>query len=65
MLLVDDNLIGTRRDHVARAKDLFRAMIAANLDKKWICQATINMADDDELLTLAARAGQSGDGGPD
>jgi radical SAM superfamily enzyme YgiQ (UPF0313 family) len=46
VLVVDDNLVGTRRDHVQRAKDLFRAMIEADLGKKWICQATINMADD-------------------
>lgn len=57
VLVVDDNLIGTRSDHVARAKELFRAMIAADLRKKWLCQATINMADDDELLDLARRAG--------
>jgi radical SAM superfamily enzyme YgiQ (UPF0313 family) len=57
VLVVDDNLIGTRRDHIARAKDLFRAMIDANLGKKWICQATVNLADDEELLRLARRAG--------
>ena len=57
ILVVDDNLIGTRRDHVARAKDLFRAMIDADLDKRWFCQATINMADDEELLALARKAG--------
>jgi len=57
VLVVDDNLIGTRHDHIARAKDLFRAMIAADLGKRWICQATINMADDEELLRLARRAG--------
>jgi radical SAM superfamily enzyme YgiQ (UPF0313 family) len=60
VLVVDDNLIGTRREHVARAKDLFRAMIRANLCKQWIGQVTINMADDEELLTLAARAGCRG-----
>jgi radical SAM superfamily enzyme YgiQ (UPF0313 family) len=60
VLVVDDNLIGTRRDHIARAKDLFRAMAQANLRKKWIAQATINFADDEELLALAARAGCSG-----
>jgi len=60
VLVVDDNLIGTSPRHIARAKDLFRAMIGANLRKKWICQATINMADDDELLTLAAQAGCKG-----
>ena len=57
VLIVDDNLIGTRAEHLARAKSLFRAMIAAKLDKKWVCQVTINFGDDDELLKLAARAG--------
>ncbi|MBN1844558.1 MAG: B12-binding domain-containing radical SAM protein [Sedimentisphaerales bacterium] len=60
VLVVDDNLIGTRPDHIARAKDLFRAMIQANLRKEWIAQATINFADDKELLTLAAKAGCRG-----
>ena len=57
VLVVDDNLIGTRRSDIARAKDLFRAMADADLGKKWICQATINLADDEELLDLARRAG--------
>jgi radical SAM superfamily enzyme YgiQ (UPF0313 family) len=60
VLLVDDNLIGTRSDHMARAKDLFRAMAAANLRKQWIGQVTINFADDEELLTLAAQSGCKG-----
>ena len=29
VLVVDDNLIGTRPEHIARAKDLFRALAAA------------------------------------
>jgi radical SAM superfamily enzyme YgiQ (UPF0313 family) len=57
VLIVDDNIIGTRKDHIAGAKELFRALIRADLGKKWIAQATINMADDDELLRLAAKAG--------
>ena len=60
VLVVDDNLIGTRRDHIARAKNLFQAMAQANLRKEWIAQTTINFADDEELLTLAARAGCRG-----
>jgi radical SAM superfamily enzyme YgiQ (UPF0313 family) len=60
VLVVDDNLIGTRPDHIARAKDLFRALARANLRKEWIAQATINFADDEELLALAAKAGCSG-----
>jgi len=60
ILFVDDNLVGTRRDHIAYAKDLFRAMIREGLTRLWICQATINFGDDDELLDLAARAGCQG-----
>jgi radical SAM superfamily enzyme YgiQ (UPF0313 family) len=60
VLVVDDNLIGTRHEHIARAKDLFRAMARANLRKEWVAQATINFADDEELLGLAEKAGCRG-----
>ncbi len=60
VLVVDDNLIGTRPEHITRAKDLFRALAHANLRKQWVAQATINFADDEELLTLAAKAGCCG-----
>jgi radical SAM superfamily enzyme YgiQ (UPF0313 family) len=60
VLVVDDNLIGTRPEHIARAKDLFRAMAQANLRKEWVAQATINFGDDEELLALAAKAGCRG-----
>jgi radical SAM superfamily enzyme YgiQ (UPF0313 family) len=57
VLVVDDNLIGMRHEHIARAKDLFRAMAQANLRKQWVAQVSINFADDEELLALAAKAG--------
>ncbi|MGB2987470.1 MAG: radical SAM protein [Phycisphaerae bacterium] len=60
VLVVDDNLIGTSHSHIVRTKELFRAMIRAKLRKRWIAQVTINMADDEELLTLAAKAGCAG-----
>jgi radical SAM superfamily enzyme YgiQ (UPF0313 family) len=60
VLVVDDNLIGTSSSHIARSKDLFRAMAQANLQKEWVAQATINFADDEELLVLAAKAGCRG-----
>lgn len=50
VLVVDDNLIGTRAEQVARAKELFRAMAEADLRKRWIAQVTINFADDEELM---------------
>jgi radical SAM superfamily enzyme YgiQ (UPF0313 family) len=60
VLVVDDNLIGTRPEHIARAKDMFRAMAQAKVRKQWIAQATINFADDEELLVLASKAGCRG-----
>ena len=58
--MVDDNLIGTRRKHITRAKDLFRALAQAKIRKQWVAQASINFADDEELLALGAKAGCSG-----
>ena len=60
VLVVDDNLIGMRPEHITRAKDLFRALAQANLRKEWVAQATLNFADDEELLALAAKAGCTG-----
>lgn len=60
ILIVDDNLIGTRKEHIEYTKTLLRGMIAAKLHKKWIAQVTINMADDEELLILAKKAGCMG-----
>ncbi len=57
VLIVDDNFVGTRPDHIAHTKKLLRAVIEADLGKRLMTQVTINMADDEELLTLAARAG--------
>ena len=60
VFVVDDNLIGTTAAQIDRAKELFRALAEANLHKHWVAQTTINFADDEELLTLAARAGCAG-----
>jgi len=60
VLVVDDNIIGTRPEHIARAKELFRALAKADLKKEWVGQATVNFADDEELLALAAKSGCSG-----
>lgn len=60
VLIVDDNFIGTRKEHIEYTKTLMREMIAAKLRKRWIAQVTINMADDGELLALAQKAGCAG-----
>ena len=57
IFVVDDNLIGTAPAQISRSKELFRALAEAKLSKQWIAQTTINFADDEELLELAAKAG--------
>jgi radical SAM superfamily enzyme YgiQ (UPF0313 family) len=54
VLFIDDNITGD----VEYAKKLFRAMIP--LRKKWISQASLKIADDGELVKLAASSGCCG-----
>ncbi len=54
VMFVDDNIIGDR-DY---ARALFTAMVPMN--KRWISQCSIEIADDAELLALAKRAGCRG-----
>jgi radical SAM superfamily enzyme YgiQ (UPF0313 family) len=51
---LDDNIVGNR----AYAKELFRALIPLKIT--WLAQASLTMADDDELLTLMAKSGCKG-----
>jgi radical SAM superfamily enzyme YgiQ (UPF0313 family)/anti-anti-sigma regulatory factor len=53
VVFVDDNITGHRK----YAKELFKALTP--LGKKWGSQTTLNMADDTELLDLAAQSGCS------
>lgn len=57
IFFTDDNLIGYSTDSIARAKQLFKGMIKLNLNKKWWMQTSINSADDEEVVELAAKAG--------
>jgi radical SAM superfamily enzyme YgiQ (UPF0313 family) len=57
IVFVDDNLIGHNAESKERARRLFQGMIDLKLSKKWWMQTSINAADDDELIKLAARAG--------
>jgi radical SAM superfamily enzyme YgiQ (UPF0313 family) len=54
VIIVDDNIVGKP----AYAKELFRALVPLKL--KWIGQASVNVASDDELLALAAASGCRG-----
>lgn len=54
---VDDNLIGHSPENRKRAVELFEGMINRGLRKKWWMQSSINAADDEHVIQLAAQAG--------
>ncbi len=57
IFFADDNLIGYGKEAFQRAKDLFSGMISRKLNKKWWMQTSINAAEDEEVIKLAAEAG--------
>lgn len=54
VFFIDDNVIS----HPGRAKEFFRQLIPLKL--RWVSQATINAAQDEELLALMAQSGCQG-----
>ncbi len=57
IFFVDDNIIGYGPRSRQQALALFRGMVERELDKWWFCQASLNFADDEEVLWWAGRAG--------
>jgi len=57
IVFIDDNLIGYSQESKNRAKNIFNEMIKRRLNKLWGCQASINFAEDEDLLALAAKSG--------
>jgi len=57
LFFVDDNIIGYGKDSRQAALELFKGMVERKLDKLWFCQASINFADDEEILFWARKAG--------
>lgn len=57
IFFVDDNLIGYGRQAREEALALFRGMVQRGLKNRWVCQASLNFAEDEEVLQWARRAG--------
>jgi len=57
IFFVDDNIIGYGEQSRQQALEIFQGMVHRGLDKQWFCQASINVADDEEVLKWASRAG--------
>jgi radical SAM superfamily enzyme YgiQ (UPF0313 family) len=57
LCFLDDNLVGYGAQDRQEALDLFQGMVRRGFRFHWACQASLNVADDEELLAWAARAG--------
>jgi radical SAM superfamily enzyme YgiQ (UPF0313 family) len=57
LFFVDDNIIGYGKTSREQALAIFRGMVERKMDKLWFCQASLNFADDEEVLHWASRAG--------
>ena len=57
IFFLDDNLIGYSAESRQRAIEIFKGMIARGMNKRWLMQTSINSAEDDRVLKLAAEAG--------
>lgn len=57
LFIVDDHLVNNTRHARERALRLFKGMVNRGIRKLWLGQASINFADDDEVLYWAAKSG--------
>lgn len=57
IFFVDDNIIGYGKRSRQSALELFKGMVERGIKKHWFCQASINVADDEEVLYWAAKSG--------
>ncbi len=57
IFFIDDNIIGYSKLGQEEALRLFKGMVERKMDKMWFCQASLNFADNEEVLHWASRAG--------
>ena len=57
IFFVDDNIIGYGKDDEERAIALFKGMVKRGIKKDWFCQASLNFANNEEVLEHAAKSG--------
>jgi radical SAM superfamily enzyme YgiQ (UPF0313 family) len=57
VFFVDDNIIGYGQKSREQALALFKGMANRRLNKWWFCQASLNFAEDEEVLYWAGKAG--------
>jgi radical SAM superfamily enzyme YgiQ (UPF0313 family) len=50
LFFVEDNIIGHGKESREKALATFQGMVERKLDNLWFCHASLNFADDDEIL---------------
>jgi radical SAM superfamily enzyme YgiQ (UPF0313 family) len=59
LFIVDDHLVNNNKQGRERAIRLFKGMVKRGIKRLWLGQASMNFADDDEVLYWAAKSGCS------
>ncbi len=57
IFILDDNIVGNTKKAEERAIELFKGMIDRGIKKDWIGQASLNVADNEEVLKYAGKSG--------
>jgi radical SAM superfamily enzyme YgiQ (UPF0313 family) len=57
IFFVDDNIVGYGRQDEEETITLFKGMIEREIKKDWFCQASINFAENEDVLKYAAKSG--------
>jgi radical SAM superfamily enzyme YgiQ (UPF0313 family) len=57
IFFVDDNIIGYGNTSLMRVIALFKGIVKRGIKKDWFCQASMNFADNDEVLEYAKKSG--------
>jgi len=57
VFILDDNIVGNTKQAQERAIELFKAIIGSGIKKDWIGQASLNVADNEEVLKYAGKSG--------
>lgn len=57
LYIIDDNILGVGKDAEKRAITLFKGMIERKIKKYWATQASVNFADNPEVLRYAYKSG--------
>lgn len=57
MFIVDDHIVNNSKNAQQRAISIFKGIINRGLKRHWFCQASLNVADNEEVLKWAHKSG--------